>query len=216
MISEGEVWMDPVKVEAVKAWPTPSSLRDLRGFLGFANFYRRFIEGFAKKARPLNDLTRKDIQWNWGTQQQEAFQLLKDAFTSAPILVLWDPTKPTRIEVDASGFATGGTLSQMQDDGLWHPVAFQSASMDPAERNYEIYDREMLAIIEALKDWRNFLEGLPEPFEIITDHQNLEFWKTAQDLSRRQARWALWLSRFDFHLKIVLENQTPKLMLFLA
>ena len=73
--------------------------------------------------------------------------------------------------------------------------------MDPAGRNYEIYDREMLAIIEALKDWQNFLEGLPEPFEIVTDHQNLEFWRTAQDLSRRQARWALWLSRFDFKLK---------------
>ena len=72
--------------------------------------------------------------------------------------------------------------------------------MQPAERNYEIYDREMLAVIDALKDWRSFLEGAPEPFEIITDHSNLEFWRTAQDLSRRQARWALWLSRFDFRM----------------
>jgi hypothetical protein len=103
--------------------------------------------------------------------------------------------------VDASGFATGGTLSQLQEDGLWHPVAFRLASMDPVERNYEIYDWEMLAIIEALKDWHNFLEGTPEPFEIITDHQNLEYWKTAQDLSRRQAQWALWLSRFNFKLR---------------
>ena len=190
--------MDPVKVEAVKNWPAPSNLRELRGFLGFANFYRRFIEGFAKKARPLNDLTRKDIRWNWGTGQQEAFQSLKDAFTNAPILVLWNPDKPTQIEVDASALATGGTLFQQQEDGLWHPVAFRSASMDPAERNYEIYDREMLAIIEALKDWRHFLEGLPTPFEILTDHRNLEHW---QDLSRQQARWALWLSRSDFWLK---------------
>ena len=73
---------------------------------------------------------------------------------------------------------------QKQDDGQWHPVAFRSASMQPVERNYEIYDREMLAIIEALKDWRNFLEGLPQPFDIITDHSNLEFWCTAQDLTR--------------------------------
>ena len=102
--------------------------------------------------------------------------------------------------MDASGFATGGALLQQQGDGLWHPVAFRSASMDPAEQNYEIYDREMLAIIEALKDWRHFLEGLPNPFEIVTDHRNLEYWRTAQDLSRRQARWALWLSRFDFTL----------------
>ena len=89
---------------------------------------------------------------------------------------------------------------QKQDDGQWHPVAFRSSSMQPAERNYEIYDREMLAVIDALKDWRSFLEGAPEPFEIITDHSNLEFWRTAQDLSRRQARWALWLSRFDFRM----------------
>lgn len=80
--------MDPVKVEAVKNWPAPTTLRDLQGFLGFANFYRRFIEGFARKARPLNDLTRKDIKWTWGLPQQDAFQQLKDAFTTAPILVL--------------------------------------------------------------------------------------------------------------------------------
>ena len=79
---------------------------------------------FARKAQPLNDLTWKDIKWTWGLPQQDAFQQLKDAFTTAPILVLWDPTKPTKIEVDASGFATGGTLSQLQKDGLWHPVAF--------------------------------------------------------------------------------------------
>ena len=140
IISEGEVRMDPVKVEAVKSWSAPSNLRELRGFLGFANFYRRFIEGFAKKARPLNDLTRKDMRWNWGTNQQEAFQSLKDAFTNAPILVLWNPDNLTRIEVDASGFATGGTLFQQQEDELWHLVAFRSAPMDPAERNYKIYN----------------------------------------------------------------------------
>ena len=89
--------------------------------------------------------------------------------------------------MDTSGFATGGALMQKQEDGQWHPVAFRSASMQPAERNYQIYNREMLAIIEALKDWRSFLEGSPEPFEIITDHSNLEFWCTAQDLSQRQA-----------------------------
>ena len=102
--------------------------------------------------------------------------------------------------MDASGYATGGVLSQKLDDGLWHPVAFRSASMQPAERNYEIWDREMLAIIDTLKDWRYFLEGLPSLFEILTDHSNLEFWRNAQNLSRRQARWALYLSRFHFIL----------------
>ncbi|GAW07862.1 DNA RNA partial [Lentinula edodes] len=99
--------------------------------------------------------------------QQQAFDTLREAFISAPILALWTLDRPTPIEVDASGFATGSALMQKQDDGQWHPVAFRSASMQPAERNYEIYDQEMLAIIEALKDWRNFLEGLPQPFDII-------------------------------------------------
>ena len=87
--------MDPVKVEAVRNWKSPTNLRELRGFLGFANFYRRFIEGFARRAQPLNNLTKKDVKWAWGTEQQEAFQSLKDAFTNAPILVLWNPDYPT-------------------------------------------------------------------------------------------------------------------------
>ena len=116
-------------------------------------------------------------------QQQEAFETLHTAFTSAPILTLWDPYKPMRVEVDASGYTTGGALFQKQDDGQWHPVAFCSASMQAVEQNYKIYDQEMLAVIEALKDWRSFLEGSPQPFKIVTDHSNLEFWRTAQDLS---------------------------------
>ena len=88
----------------------------------------------------------------------------------------------------ASGFATEGIIEQKKADGLYHPIAYQSQSMTDAERNYEIYDREMLAIADALKDWRYYLEGLPEPFEIVTDHQNLTYWQKAQHLTRRQAR----------------------------
>lgn len=200
VIKEGEVHMDPSNVEAVRTWPTPRTLREVRGFLGFANFYRRFIKDFSKIARPLHDLTKKDIPWKWEEPQQATFTTLRDAFVSSPILALWDPSYPTRLEVDASGFATGGALLQQDKTGVWHPVAFRSSSMQPAERNYEIHDREMLAIIEALKDWRHFLEGLPNPFEIITNPSNLQYWRTAQDLSRRQAQWATYLSRFHFHL----------------
>ena len=101
----------------------------------------------------------------------------------APILTLWDPNRPNQIEVDASGYAMGRVLRQKQEDGLWHPIAFCSLSMQPAKCNYKIYDREMLGIIEALKDWRSFLEGLPSMFGIVTDHSNLMFWFSAQDLS---------------------------------
>jgi len=200
IIRRGEVTMDPVKVEAITKWPQPRNLRDLRGFLGFANFYRRFIKDFARLARPLNDLTKKDTLWSWDTTRQQAFQLLKDSFSHEPILAMWEPDRPTRLEVDASGYATGGVLLQKLSDDRWHPIAFRSESMIEAERNYEIYDKEMLAIIRALEDWRHYLEGLPQPFDIVTDHRNLEYWRTAQHLTRRQARWSLYLSRFDFHL----------------
>jgi hypothetical protein len=142
VIQEGKIGMDLGKVKAVKEWPVPKNLCEVRGFLGFSNFYRRFIEGFSKTARPLNDLTKKDTPWRWKEEQQKAFEDLRDAFISAPILTLWDPNRPTRIKVDASGYATGGVLLQKLEDGLWHPVAFRSASMQPAARNYEIYDRD--------------------------------------------------------------------------
>ena len=183
VIKEGEAHMDPSKVEAVHSWPVPKNLRDVHGFLGFANFYRRFIKDFSKIACPLHSLAKKDTPWKWEDPQQTAFTTLRNAFVSSPILALWDPNRPTRLEVDASGFATGGALLQQDETSIWHPIAFCSSSMQPAERNYEIHDQEMLAIIEALKDWHHFLEGLPNPFGIITDHSNLQYWRTAQYLS---------------------------------
>jgi hypothetical protein len=148
-------------------WPAPRNLKDVGGFLGFANFYRRFIKGFARVARPLNDLTKKDAPWSWGPSQQEAFAELKAQFTSSPVLVMWQPDLETRMEVDASAFATGGVISQKQvSDGLHHPIAFRSESLSEPERNYEIYDRELLAIVQGLEDWRHYLIGLPEPFTI--------------------------------------------------
>ena len=200
IIRPGEVRMDPGKVSAVKDWPTPTTLKEVRAFIGFANFYRRFIQDFASIARPLHDLTKKDVPWHWHAEQQQAFDHLKARFCKEPILKVYDPTLPTRIEVDASGFATGGILSQKHTDGRWHPVAYRSDSMSKEERNYEIYDREMLGCIRALEDWRHFLEGLSDPFEVVTDHKNIEWWTTARDLNRRQARWSLYLSRFNFHV----------------
>jgi hypothetical protein len=127
------------------------------------------------------------VPFVWSSTQQAAFDTLKAAFTSTPVLAIWSPTRPTRIEVDASGFATGGVISQKCNnlDSLWHPITFRSASFKEAECNYEIWDCEMLAITKALKDWCQFLAGLDDPFEIWTDHRNLEFWRTTQHLMRR-------------------------------
>jgi hypothetical protein len=184
LIQENHVSMDPAKVQAVTDWPIPRNLKEVRGFLGFANFYRRFIEGFARIARPLNDLTKKDAPWNWGPSQQEAFAKLKAQFTSSPVLVMWQPDFKTRMKVDASAFATGGVILQKQvSDGLHHPIAFRSESLSEPERNYEIYDRELLAIVQGLENWRHYLIGLPELFTIATDHRNLEYWTKARNLN---------------------------------
>jgi hypothetical protein len=200
IISHNHVEMDPVKVAGVAAWPTPGNKKDVQQFLGFTNFYRRFVRGFSDIARPLFDLTKKGMRWSWGSSEDAAFQALKDAVTSDPVLILPDPSKPYRLEADSSDFATGAVLSQPDADGKWHPVAFFSKSLNEVQRNYEIHDKEMLAIIRALEEWRHFLEGTEHPVEIWTDHKNLEYFREARTLNRRQARWSLYLSRFDFAL----------------
>jgi len=171
--------------------------------LGLANYYRWFIEGFAMVARPLHDLVKKDKRWVWTEKEEKAFQELKEQFTKEPVLAAPDIDKKMRMEVDASDYATGGVLSMECKDGLWRPVAFLSKSLNETERNYEIHNKEMLAIVRGLEAWRYLLEGAQYKFEIWTDHKNLEYFMKVQKLNRRQARWALYLSWFDFTLKHV-------------
>ena len=151
-------------------------------------------------ARPLFNLMG-NVEFSWGEDQERAFNNLKTQVTSAPILTLPNDDKPFRLEVDSSNVATGAVLSQMlEQNGKWHPVAFYSKSLSVVEWNYDIYDKEMLAIICALEEWRHFLEGTKHPFEIWTDHKNLEYFRTAWKLNWRQARWSLYLSCFNFSL----------------
>ena len=200
ILSPGQVAMDPVKVSGVRDWPTPITVKEVQSFLGFVNFYRRFIQDFSHIARPLHNLTRKDEPWKWADEQQKAFEQLKEAITSTPILMHPDRDKPFRLEADSSNFATGAVLSQLHDDEKWHPIGFISKSLNEAERNYEIYDKELLAIIRGLQEFRHLLEGARHQVEILTDHRNLEYFMTAQSLNRRQARWSLFLSRFDIRI----------------
>ena len=192
--------MDPAKVRGVAEWPAPENLHDLQSFLGFTNFYRRFIRDYSRVARPLHDLTAKDRSWSWGPEQEFAFDALKRAVTSEPVLVLPEVGFPFRLETDASDYACGAVLSQQQEDGRWLPVAYLSKSLTAPERNYEIHDKEMLAIVRALEEWRHFLEGAEHVFEIWTDHRNLQYFRTAQKLNRRQARWFTELAEYDFTL----------------
>jgi hypothetical protein len=202
VISHNSVEMDPVKIAGVAEWPEPTNKKEVQSFLGFTNFYRRFIRDFSHHARPLFDLTKNDVKYHWSPEAQSAFDALKAQITSAPILTSPDNSAPFRIEADSSDFATGAVLSQQSpNDGKWHPVAFLSKSLSAVERNYEIHDKEMLAIIRAMEEWRHFLEGAEHPFEVRTDHKNLEYFRSAKKLNRRQARWSLYLARFDFVLQ---------------
>src|SRR6202789_4453804 len=202
IISEGEMRMDPVKVAGVTEWTTPTNRKEVQSFLGFANFYRRFIEGFSHHTKPLFELTKKDRKWSWSATEQSAFDEIKTAITSSPILRFADDAKSFRIEADSSDYTTGSVLSQQSSDNLkWHPIAFYSKSLNAVERNYEIHDKEMLAVMRSLEEWRHFLEGAKHKVEIWTDHKNLEYFRTAKKLNRRQVRWSLYLARFDFVLQ---------------
>jgi len=201
VISENKVAMDSVKVAGVREWPVPENRTDVQAFIGFVNFYRRFIQDFSTIAQPLFDLTCSDQAWNWGTKEQEAFEHLKVAVTTAPTLALPQDSKPFRIEADSSDFASGAVLSQqLPGKEKWHPVAFYSKSLSLVEWNYEIHDKEMLAIIYALEEWRHFLEGARHSVEIWMDYKNLKYFIMAKKLNCRQAWWSLYLARFDFKL----------------
>jgi len=201
IISENKVQMDEEKLSGVLEWPVPTKVKQVQAFLGFVNFYRRFIENFAKMSKPLSDLTKKDSTWTWGKEQQNTFEVLKKAFTTAQVLRIPNDEDLFKLSTDASDFATGAVLSQKDmQTNLWHPVAFFSKSLNVHERNYEIYDKELLVVIQGLEEYRHHLEGYPYKVEIWLDHQNLIFFRTAQKLTRRQARWVLFMTRFDFVL----------------
>src|SRR5437660_3489214 len=136
--------------QAIRDWEIPKNLRGVRAFIGFANFYRQFIRNFSSIVRPITDLTKKDVKWYWGTEYQNAFDTLLTAFTTPLILNNYDPRTDVIIETDASNFVIGCVLSQDWNNKL-HPVAFHSKKMSSAERNYEIHDKELLAIVEAFK-----------------------------------------------------------------
>uniref|UniRef100_A0A4W5N0X4 ribonuclease H n=1 Tax=Hucho hucho TaxID=62062 RepID=A0A4W5N0X4_9TELE len=201
IVSSEGMHMDPEKVKAVVDWPSPDSRKALQRFLGFANFYRRFIRNFGQLAAPLTALTSLSTTFRWSGAAEAAFSDLKGRFASAPILVAPDPSRQFVVEVDASEVGVGAVLSQRSvSDDKMHPCAFFSHRLSPAERNYDIGNRELLAVKLALEEWRHWLEGSGVPFTVWTDHKNLEYIRSAKRLNSRQARWALFFGRFDFSL----------------
>jgi hypothetical protein len=203
------VKMDKSRIDSIISWPAPQSIFDVQQFVGFANFYRRFIRHYSVKIAALNDLIRgPDVQKKGRNKKQEgfiftqaaqeAFEETKQCFKDAPVLAHFDPSRDSQLETDASGYAISGIYSQKQDDGQWHPVAFYSRKLISAETRYETHDLEMLAIVNAFKTWRHYLEGTQKPMVVWSDHANLRTFMSTKELSKRQARWAERLAAFDF------------------
>ena len=197
-ISSSGIGMDPGKVKSVVEWPQPQCVKDLQSFLGLANYYRTFISNFAETCVPLTELLRKDKPYVWSAACEKAFSLLKREFQESVVLAFPDHNKPFIVETDASGYALGGILSQEDEKGRTRPVAFYSRKLNAAERNYEVYDQELLAIKCCFDVWSPYLKGAKHRVLVYSDHRNLQWFMTTRQLNRRQVRWSLFFADYDF------------------
>ena len=177
ILEEGVTHMDPAKVAGIATWPTPTSVKQVRSFLGFCNFYQPFIYQFSHIAKLLNKLTRKDTPWIWERRQQEAFETLRKRITLEPVLKQPQLDQQFEVEVNASGYTIGAVLMQGDEKGKRHPIAYFSSTLNEAEQNYDIYTLELYAIVRALRHWRPFLAGSPHEIIVHTNHANLQYWK---------------------------------------
>ena len=189
VVGKEGVSTDPEKTQAVRDWNPPKTVKQLQAFLGFINFYRKFIRGAAEKSLPLTELTKKDQKWEWEDKHQRAFDELKEELLRAPLLGYFDPTKRLIIKTNVSNHTTAVMIFQKNEGGL-QPLGFMSKKMTSAEQNYTITKKEMLAIIQAVKEWRKYLERSKTRAKIITDHKKLTYFQEAKITNRQQARWA--------------------------
>ena len=199
--------MDPKKVEAIQNWETPTFVRDVQAFIRFANFYRYFIRPFSNVVRPMIATIKKNTTFHLSPECQKSFKLLKKRFITASVLAHFDFEKECILETNSSNNVSIGILSQYGDNGLLHLVAFFSCKHSPQEINYEIYDKELLAIIKSFEEWRPTLEGAGLPVKIFTDHKNLQYFMSTKHLFCRQTHWSEFLSRFYF----IIQYQSGKL-----
>src|SRR5258707_2629423 len=200
ILSPKGLQMDPTKVSTIQDWPEPQKVQDVQAFLGFTNFYWRFIHDYSETTLPLNHLCKKSTTWHFGMEEAKAFQNLKKAFGSTPVLAHWALDLPMMVETDASDCAIAGILSVTTEDGEIWPVAFYSRTLQSTERNYDMHNKELLAIYEAFKSWHHYLEGSAKTIDTVTDHKNLEYFTTTKKLTRWQARWSEFLSQFNLSI----------------
>jgi predicted aspartyl protease len=204
VISVNGIAVDPDKVAVVKDWTEPATVKGIQSFLGFCNFYRKFVRNYGRIAKPLNNLTRKGEAFQWTVACQLAFDELKARLLSAPILrhFSYADDVETRMETDSSDGVIAGVLTQRNpaEGPDWHPVAFYSETMHGAEHNYPIHDKELMAVVRGLQCWRSELIGLPTPFLVITDNQALEYFSKKRLLNMRQAGWSEIMAQYHFEI----------------
>jgi hypothetical protein len=201
VVSSEGVSMGDDRIEAIRGWPCPTTVSEVRRFHGFASFYRRFVKDFSTIAAPLNEIVKKDVPFTWGNAQNHAFNLLKEKLTNPPVLALPNFDRTFEIECDASGIGIGAVL--LQDK---RPIAFFSEKLSGAALNYSTYDKEFYAVIRALETWQHYLR--PKEFVIHTDHESLKHLKGQDKLSKRHAKWVQFVETFPYviHYKKGKEN----------
>lgn len=195
LVTKGTIRLDPEKLEAITKFAEPTDVTHLKSFLGLANYYRRFINGFAAIAKPLYHLTKKDVEYQWQAIHQTAFDALKKALTEAPCLHAPSFDEPFIVQTDASGDGIGGVLAQVIN-GEEHPNGFVSRLYLGAEKKYATTEQEALAVVWSIKQFEHYL--IDKPFTVITDHHALQWLPTKRSDNKRIVRWAIYLSQFSF------------------
>ena len=206
VISDKGVSIAQDKVEAIMDWPKPLKRRDLKAFLGTANFNRKFVANYSAIVAPLLALDSKEVKdfsKAWNSDCDAAFEALKLAMSSTPVLKHVNFNLPFIVETDASDYALGAVLLQQEnlESSIFHPVAYASRKLVPAERNYAVYDKELLGLVFAFRKWHQYLYGARFPIQVRTDHANLQYFQTRQLLNSRHLRWKLFFQNYDFRLK---------------
>lgn len=197
-ITEGTIRPGQSKIDCVANYRRPRNVHEIRQFIGLTSYFRKFIKGFAEIARPLTQLTKKDVEWVWEHDQEQAFQTLKQRLTERPVLAIYDSTARTELHTDASKLGLSGILLQYQTDGTLRPIAYYSRVTSKEEQFYHSYELETLAVVESLKRFRIYLTGIP--VKVVTDCAALRTTLVKRDLIPRIARW--WLAIQDFDLEI--------------
>ena len=201
------------KLQVIQDWPEPQKIKDIQSFLGFTNLYRHFIPHYSDIAVPLTRLTCKGPTWDFSNKCCSAFNTLKKAFTTAPVLMHWIPGSLLIIKTDALDYALAAILSTVSlMDNEVHPIAFYSHTLTPPKLNYDVHDKELLTIFKAFKIWHHYLEGSPTPIDVVMDHKNLEYFSTTKLLTHRQVCWSEFLCQFNLTIHFHPAALAPSLM----